>query len=132
MKATRFTILAITAMLSAGLVGCSSQGNQQIDHLTRLQVSRQIIRGKTTSNQVKADLGDPLKVSYRSNGSQQWEYDYTKLHLTTTDFLPFINAVDTNARGTRKSLVILFNRHGVVEQYSLTCSKIYKHRGLFN
>ncbi len=132
MKAVRFTILAIAALLSAGLVGCSSQGNQQIDHLTASQVSRKIIRGKTTSCQVKDDLGDPLKVSYNSNGCQQWEYDYTRLHLTTTDFLPFINAVETNARGTRKSLVILFNRHGVVEHYSLTCSKIYKHRGLFN
>jgi hypothetical protein len=37
-----------------------------------------------------------------------------------------------DARGTRKSLVILFNRQGVVEHYSLTCSKIYKHYGLFN
>ncbi len=132
MKASRFTILTMAAVLSAGLVGCSSQGNEQIDHLTVSQVSRQIIRGKTTADQVKADLGDPLKVSYIGNGNQQWEYDYTKLHLTTTDFLPFINAVETNARGTRKSLVILFNHQGVVEHYSLTCSKIYKHRGLFN
>ena len=132
MKASRFTILTMAAVLSAGLVGCSSQGNEQIDHLTVSQVSRQIIRGKTTADQVKADLGDPLKVSYNSDGNQQWEYDYTKLHLTPTDFVPFINAVEINARGTKKSLVILFNNQGVVEHYSLTCSKIYKHRGLFN
>ena len=132
MKASRFTILTMAAVLSAGLVGCSSQGNEQIDHLTVSQVSRQIIRGKTTADQVKADLGDPLKVSYNSDGNQQWEYDYTKLHLTPTDFVPFINAVEINARGTKKSLVILFNHQGVVEHYSLTCSKIYKHRGLFN
>ena len=132
MKTIRFTILTVAAVLSAGLVGCSSQGNEQIDHLTVSQVSRQIIRGKTTADQVKSDLGDPLKVSYNSDGNQQWEYDYTKLHLTPTDFVPFINAVEINARGTKKSLVILFNNQGVVEHYSLTCSKIYKHRGLFN
>ena len=132
MKVARFTVIAIAAALSAGLVGCSSQGNQQIDHLTPNQVSQKIVRGQTTEAKVKADLGDPLKVSFNSAGNQQWEYDYTKLHLTTTDFLPFINAVETNARGTKKSLVILFNRQGVVEHYSLTCSKIYKHQGLFN
>ncbi len=132
MKAARFTIIALAAILSAGLAGCSSQGNQQIEHLTPRQVSRKIIRGQTTKSEVKAELGAPLKVSYNSAGNQQWEYDYTKLHLTTTDFLPFISAVENNARGTRKSLVILFNRQGVVEHYSLTCSKIYKHYGLFN
>ncbi len=132
MKATRISILATAAILSAGLVGCSSQGNQQLDCLTVSQASRQIIRGKTTADQVKADLGGPLKVSYISDGNQQWEYDYTKLHLTAADFMPFINLVEVNARGTNKSLVILFNHQGVVEHYSLTCSKIYKHRGLFN
>lgn len=132
MKAARYFVITLAAILSASLVGCSSTGNQQIDHLTAKEASQQIIRGQTTAAEVKADLGDPLKVSYNSAGNQQWEYDYTKLHLTTTDFVPFINAVETNARGTRKSLVILFNRRGIVEHYSLTCSRIYKHQGLFN
>jgi hypothetical protein len=132
MKAARYFVITLAAILSVSLVGCSSTGNQQIDHLTAKEASQQIIRGQTTAAEVKADLGDPLKVSYNSAGNQQWEYDYTKLHLTTTDFVPFINAVETNARGTRKSLVILFNRRGIVEHYSLTCSRIYKHQGLFN
>ena len=132
MKNPRLTAVCMASILGLALAGCSSDGNQQIDHLTSTQVSHKIIRGQTTEAQVKADLGDPLKVSFNSAGNQQWEYDYTKLHLTTTDFLPFINAVETNVRGTRKSLVILFNGQGVVEQYSLTCSKVYKHRELFN
>jgi outer membrane protein assembly factor BamE (lipoprotein component of BamABCDE complex) len=132
MKAASLTTLVVAAIISAGIAGCSSQGNQQIEHLTPAQVSQKITRGQTTQAQVKACLGDPLKVSFNNSGKQQWEYDFTKLHLTATDFIPFINALETNARGTKKSLVILFNRQGVVQNYSLTCSKIYHHSGIIN
>ncbi len=53
MKSVRFNIL-VAAILSLGIAGCSSQGNQQIEHLTPTQVSQQITRGQTTQGQVKA------------------------------------------------------------------------------
>ncbi len=130
MKAAPFAFVCVTALISAGLGGCSSQGNQQIDKLTPAQVSQTIIRGHTTEAQVKAQLGGPLKVTFTDSGNQQWEYNYTKLHLTATDFMPVINVLETNVRGTKKSLVILFDKRGVVRNYSLTCSRVYKHRGI--
>ena len=132
MRAAPIVAVCVTAILFASLAGCSGQGNQQIDKLTPAQVSQMIIRGQTTEAEVKAELGDPLKVTFTDSGNQQWEYDYTKLHLTATDFMPVINLLETNVRGTKKTLVILFDRRGVVRNYSLTCSRVYQHRGIMN
>ncbi len=123
-------ITAASLMLTTAVAGCSSAGNDRIAHQTSQTVSAHLVRGQTTEAQVRALYGDPMKISFTSGGNQIWEYEFTKMHATASDFIPFENLFRSDARGHRNSLVIYFNKQNIVENYAFSSSSVKVHQGL--
>ncbi len=123
-------ILTSLLILTTAVTGCSSVGNDRIAHQTSQTISEHLVRGQTTQAQVRALYGDPMKVSFTSRGNQIWEYDFTKMHATASDFIPFENLFRADAKGHRDSLVIFFNAKNIVENYAFSSSAVKVHQGL--
>lgn len=117
-------------VLATTLAGCSSVGNGRIAHQTTQSVSQNLVRGQTTQAQVRTLYGDPMKISFTSRGNQIWEYEYTRMHATASDFIPFENLFRADAKGKKDSLVIFFNKQNIVENYAYSSSAVKVHQGI--
>ena len=74
--------------------------------------------------------GDPLKTSFTDSGNEIWEYEFSRLHSKPTNFIPYVNLVYSGAEGDKKSLVIFFDKRKVVQQYTISTSKVDVSQGL--
>lgn len=74
--------------------------------------------------------GDPAKTSFTDSGNEIWEYDFSRTQSKPTNFIPYVNLVASGAEGDKKSLVIFFNKGKIVQQYTLSTSKIDVSTGL--
>lgn len=62
--------VCVVAGLSATLLGgCASVGNESIADATPESVSGQLIKGKTTQNNVRGTYGDPAKTTFTDSGN---------------------------------------------------------------
>jgi hypothetical protein len=124
--------VCLVAGLSGVLLsGCASVGNDSIADATPESVSGQLIKGRTTQNQVRGVYGDPAKTSFTDSGNEIWEYDFSRMHAKPTNFIPYVNLINSGAEGDKKSLVIFFDRTKVVQQYTVSSSKVDINQGLF-
>ena len=112
------------------LSGCASVGNQSIADATPESVSAQLIKGKTTQENVRGIYGDPAKTAFTDSGNETWEYDFSRMHSKPTNFIPYVNLIHSGAEGDKKSLVIFFDRSKVVQQYTISSSKVDVSQGL--
>jgi hypothetical protein len=108
----------------ARLGGCASVGNESIADTTPESVSTQLVKGKTTQENVRGLYGDPVKTSFTDSGNETWEYDFSRMHSKPTNFIPYVNLIHSGAEGDKKSLVIFFDRSKVVRQYTISSSKV--------
>jgi len=46
------------------------------------------------------------------------------MHSKPTNFIPYVNLIHSGAEGDKKSLVIFFDRNKVVQQYTISSSKV--------
>jgi outer membrane protein assembly factor BamE (lipoprotein component of BamABCDE complex) len=122
--------LAVWVALSCALVACASSGNDSIADLTGESVATTIKKGKTTQADVRKLYGDPLKTSFKSNGFESWEYEFTRMQSRPTNFIPYVNLVHSGADGEKKSLVIFFDKGKVVQDYTMSSSKVEVSHGL--
>jgi hypothetical protein len=118
------------ALLSAMLGGCASVGNESIADASAESVASQIIKGKTHQEQVRERYGDPAKTSFTDSGNEIWEYDFSRMMSKPTNFIPYVSLIHSGAEGDKKSLVIFFNKSKVVQQYTLSTSKVDVSSGL--
>src|SRR5262245_38527702 len=128
-------IMAWRSVVAAGissalLGGCASSGNESIADASQQTVSGQLVKGRTTQAQVRQLYGDPMKTSYTDSGNESWEYEFSRMHSKPTNFIPYVNIVYSGAEGDKKSLVIFFDRSKVVQQYTISSSKVDISRGL--
>jgi hypothetical protein len=124
----RFCLVA--GLSSALLCGCASGGNESIADATPESVSTQLIKGRTTQDNVRAIYGDPVKTSFTDSGNEIWEYDFSRVHSKPTNFIPYVNLIHSGAEGDKKSLVIFFDKSKVVRQYTVSTSKVDVSQGL--
>jgi len=123
--------VCLVAGLSFALLGgCASVGNESIADATPESVSGQLIKGKTTQENVRAAYGDPTKTSFTDSGNEIWEYDFSRMHSKPTNFIPYVNLIHSGAEGDKKSLVVFFDRSKIVRQYTISSSKVDISRGL--
>ena len=113
------------------LSGCASVGNESIADATPESVSGQLIKGRTTQDQVRGIYGDPVKTSFTDSGNEIWEYDFSRMHAKPTNFIPYVSLIHSGAEGDKKSLVIFFDKSKVVRQYTVSSSKVDVNQGLF-
>jgi outer membrane protein assembly factor BamE (lipoprotein component of BamABCDE complex) len=123
-------ILVAVGLSSALLGGCASSGNESIADASQETVRAQLVKGRTTQAQVRQLYGDPIKTSYTDSGNESWEYEFSRMHSKPTNFIPYVNIVYSGAEGDKKSLVIFFDRSKVVQQYTISSSKVDISRGL--
>ena len=125
-------ISSVTSVLSVCLAigGCASVGNERIADATQESVSTQLVKGKTTQDDVRRLYGDPIKTSFTDSGNESWEYEFTRLESKPTNFIPYVNLIHSGAEGDKKSIVILFNKSKIVQQYTVSSSKIDVSQGL--
>ncbi|HJZ32766.1 MAG TPA: hypothetical protein VKF35_16735 [Hyphomicrobiaceae bacterium] len=107
-----------------------SSGNESIADATNATVSTQLVKGRTTQNDVRRIYGDPIKTSFSSNGFETWEYEFTRLQSKPTNFIPYVNIVHSGAEGDKKALVIFFDKQKVVQDYTMSTSRIDMSRGI--
>jgi|SRR4051794_10653723 outer membrane protein assembly factor BamE (lipoprotein component of BamABCDE complex) len=121
----------LAGLLSVCLAGCASVGNESIADASLQTVSGQLIKGRTTQTQVRELYGDPMKTSFTDSGNETWEYEFSRLRSKPTNFVPYLNVIYSGAEGDKKSLVIFFDKRKVVQQYTVSTSKVDISRGLF-
>lgn len=121
MKSTliRRSAFAATLLAAALLAGCASAGNEALSKQTSTTLNQHVQKGVTTKAQVQAMLGQPQSVSFNA-GQEQWTYNFAHATPTAVDFVPLVNLFVHHANVDHKMLVILFNKDGVVEDYSYT------------
>jgi hypothetical protein len=121
-------VLAMLVLAAVG--GCASSGNESIADATGASVAGQLVKGKTTQADVRRLYGDPLKTSFTSSGSESWEYEFIRMQSKPTNFIPYVNLVHSGAEGDKKSLVILFDKSKVVQDYTMSTSRVNTSTGL--
>lgn len=104
--------------------------NKSIADATGSSVGSEITKGKTTRAQVRQLYGDPIKTSFASNGNETWEYEFSRPQPRVTNFIPYVNLVHQRAEGDKKSLVIFFDKQKVVQDDTMSTSKIDISQGL--
>lgn len=123
-------VVFVVGLSSALMSGCASVGNERIADATPETVSTQLIKGKTNQERVRELYGDPAKTSFTDSGNEIWEYDFSRMHSKPTNFIPYVNLIQSGAEGDKKSLVIFFDRTKVVRQYTISSSKVDVSSGL--
>jgi outer membrane protein assembly factor BamE (lipoprotein component of BamABCDE complex) len=123
-------VCVVAGLLSALLSGCASVGNESIADATPESVSAQLIKGKTTQDNVRGLYGDPARTSFTDSGNETWEYDFSRMHSKPTNFIPYVNLIHSGAEGDKKSLVIFFDKSKIVRQYTVSSSKVDVSQGL--
>jgi outer membrane protein assembly factor BamE (lipoprotein component of BamABCDE complex) len=122
--------LLFSVPLLSTLGGCASVGNESIADASSESVSSQLIKGRTSQSQVREMYGDPVKTSFTDSGNEIWEYNFSRTHSKPTNFIPYVSLIHSGAEGDKKSLVIFFNKSKIVQQYTLSTSKIDVSTGL--
>jgi outer membrane protein assembly factor BamE (lipoprotein component of BamABCDE complex) len=117
-------------VLAWALAGCISSGNESIADATNATVASQLLKGKTTQADVRRIYGDPIKTSFSANGFETWEYEFTRLQSKPTNFIPYVNLVHSGAEGDKKSLVIFFDKQKVLQDFTMSTSRIDMSRGI--
>ena len=120
------TVLLVSVLLCA----CASVGNESIADANAETVSKQLTKAKTTQAEVRKIFGDPIKSSFTSNGNKSWEYEFSRMQSKVTNFIPYVNLVHSGAEGDKKSLVIFFDRAKIVQDYTMSTSRIDINQGL--
>src|SRR5215510_5010537 len=124
-------IVVAAGLSSVFLGGCASSGNESIADASIQTVSEQLVKGRTTQAQVRELYGDPMKTSFTDSGNELWEYEFSRLRSKPTNFVPYLNVIHSGAEGDKKSLVIFFDKRRVVQQYTISTSKVDVSQGLF-
>jgi hypothetical protein len=122
--------VTVALLISLVVAGCASSGNDSIADATGATVSSQIVKGRTHQTEVRRLYGDPMKTSFASNGNESWEYEFSRMHSKPTNFIPYVNLVHSGAEGDKKSLVVFFDRQKIVQDYTMSTSRVEESRGL--
>lgn len=118
-------------LVTCALAGCASSGNLVLKNETQKTVAHKIRRGVTTEADIRRIYGDPMKTSFTDSGNLIWEYDFIKGHAKAENYIPFVNMFASGAVGDKKQLVIMFNKRGIVRNYSMSTSKVEESSSIF-
>ncbi len=119
----KFLLSFILVLSLMFLSGCADgMGNSRISNQSNQTLSRKIIKGKTTESQIKQMFGEPEKTTFNGRGDLMWEYKYQHAHDTVAAYIPVVNLFSKDIKGHNKTLVILFNKKGIVKNYAFSNS----------
>ena len=128
----KFKNIISVVSIAAFATGCASVGNEQLRNETETSVQEKIIEGTTTKAQIRSIFGSPLKTSFTDGGLEVATYEFTNVSADAISYVPIINLFGASASGKKKELVVLFDKSGVVQRYSMSESDVQQKTGLFN
>ncbi len=128
----RFTSFAATVIVAVLVTGCASVGNEQLRNETESSIQGKIVEGKTTKSQIRTTFGSPLKTTFTDGGLEVATYEFTNVSADAISYIPIVNMFGASASGKKKELVVLFDKSGVVQRYSMSESDVKQKTGLFN
>jgi outer membrane protein assembly factor BamE (lipoprotein component of BamABCDE complex) len=114
------------------LIGCASKGNESLRKETELTIGTKLTEGQTTKADVRKMLGSPLKTSFTDGGLEISTYEFDNVTSDVINYVPVLNWLGSSASGTKKELVILFDRANVVQRFSMSESNVKVKTGLYN
>ena len=126
----KFVIAAAVGV--ALLSGCASTGVQQLKDESSSSVSTKISKGKSTKDDVRAAFGDPTETSFTDSGNELWRYKYSHSSAKGINFVPIVNIFTSGANIDKKELVVFYDEHGVVKNYSMQASKEEVRNGILS
>lgn len=115
----KILVLAVaTAITSMTMTGCAvKSGNEQLGKIEKNQLEASIIKGETTKSSVKSLLGDPDRTDFDNNSLEKWTYIHVRKDVKAVNYIPVANWFVAGTNDTTKTLVILFNDKGIVQNY---------------
>ena len=123
------TAICVTAYV---LVGCASKGNESLRKETELSIGTKLTEGQTTKAEVRKMLGSPLKTSFTDGGLEISTYEFNNVTSDAINYIPVLNWLGSSASGTKKELVVLFDKANVVQRFSMSESDVKTKTGLYN
>jgi outer membrane protein assembly factor BamE (lipoprotein component of BamABCDE complex) len=127
-----FIFFAAVCVAALTLAGCASKGNESLRKETELSIGTKLTEGKTTKTEVRTMLGSPLKTSFTDGGLEISTYEFDNVTSDAINYIPVLNWLGSSASGTKKELVILFDRANVVQRFSMSESNVKTKTGLYN
>lgn len=125
---TSALLLSVMAITS----GCAVKtGNETLGKMEKEQINQQIVKGKTTKNEVKNLLGDPDKTDIDPNGLEKWTYTHTRKEAKGINYVPVANWFAAGTNDTIRTLVIVWNDNDTVKNYVNSDAKGETKGGLF-
>lgn len=118
-----------TLLLAAG---CASVGNATLGKESEHSIQTKIIEGQTTKAEVRRMFGSPLKTTFTDSGQEVWNYELSKMSADMVSFIPVVSMFGSSASGTKKELVVLFDREGIVRRFAMSESEVKQGSGLFS
>jgi outer membrane protein assembly factor BamE (lipoprotein component of BamABCDE complex) len=123
-----FILIASTAI---ALAGCASVGNEQIRSENQESIDSKLIKGKTTKAQVRSLLGAADDTSFTDGGNEIWKYRHLVRTAKAVNFVPIVNLFAAGADQDKKEIVVLFDKNGVVTNYTFSQTKGEVRQGIF-
>lgn len=125
-------LLLAVCVAALTFVGCASKGNESLRKETEMSIGSKLTEGKTTKTEVRQMLGSPLKTSFTDGGLEMSTYEFNNVTSDAINYVPILNWLGSSASGTKKELVILFDRANVVQRFSMSESNVKTKTGLYN
>ena len=129
-------LIIIMSVVAFALIstGCAtgSSGNEALRHESESAVQGKLVEGKSTKQQVRTMYGSPIRTTFTDSGLEIWTYEFKNVSADTVAYVPIINLFGATASGTRKELVVMFNRDAIVQRFSMSESDVKDKTGLFN
>jgi outer membrane protein assembly factor BamE (lipoprotein component of BamABCDE complex) len=118
-------ILSVSA-----LAGCAaSMGNSSIKNESNNTLSQKLIKGKTTESQVVQMFGQPESKSFAGNGDPIWSYSRNTERNGVLSYVPIVGLFANAQTDTNKVLAILFNKKGIIKNWTWTNSTNHLNAG---
>ncbi len=125
-------LLAALCAAALTLTGCASTGNETLRNESEAAIQGKITEGKTTKAEVRKMYGSPLKTSFTDGGLEVATYEFSNVSSDAINYVPIVNWFGSSSSGTKKELVVLFDRANVVQRFSMSESAVKQKTGLFN
>jgi len=111
-----FQFPVVVFALAISLVGCATTNlieGRDFD----ASVTNQIVKGKTTANDIIAMLGQPYSKMPEVDDTVRWTYSY----ITATSHAQsgFFGGISTTLNGNKKNLYIILDKDNIVKNFTL-------------
>lgn len=111
--------------------GCASIGNEKLRNESQTSIEQKIVKGTTTKAEVSASLGSPDETSFTDSGNEIWKYRHVVSTLKASTLIPVVNWFAAGSDQEKKEIVVLFDRNGVVSNYTFSATKGEVRQGVF-